>query len=183
MFNRRSGDKNLGALQKANGPIMTGLQIEVRLDRLVPRDCEVTPQDSKFYTTMQRKDLRVHHELASSVASLWRRTLQSMWESDGCVDVKQLQEEVQRLKGYRLARAHALVTVPDAEVRSHFEAGLSLHTRPSMAACMRRAMLRGWGMRTTMKGYRGTNDGRCRGQNFIQLCRGKICTCVIFVDS
>ena len=85
-----------------------------------------------------------------------------MRESAGCVDIKQLQEQVQRLKGYRLARAHALVIVPDAEVRSHFEAGLSLHTRPAMAACMRRAMVRDWGMRTTMKGYRATNDGRCR---------------------
>ena len=361
LFNRRSGYKNLGLLQKAIGPMVRGLQMEVRLDRLVPRDCEVTPQDSPvawgkiLYNYAEERLARASYslipELAISVVSLWRRTLQSMWESDGCVDIKQLQEQVQRLKGYRLGNAfaegavqkiaaavqeisvrsargvacsrkrkatsssvasssesassdssattlekgadlyrqlrhqtlppilnrldealvekfaltdsalrrsfcwmlgllasrqpgeliqgnvvdelrefyqdipsndvraleqidhkldtayrsrakecvhlykqlygnlvpaqsqlaawvlaicphrylgrivvlqHALVTVPDAEVRSHFGAGLSLETRPSMAAFLRRAMLRDWGMRTTIKGYRAKNDGRCR---------------------
>ena len=117
LFNRRSGYKNLGALQKEIGPMLTGLQMEVRLDRLVPRDCEVTPQDSPVawgkivYNYAEERSARASYalcaELATSVASLWRRTLQSMWESDGCVDIKQLQEEMQRLKGYRLGNAFA----------------------------------------------------------------------------
>ena len=362
LFNRRSGYKNLAALKKAIGPIVTGLQIEAKLDRLVPRDGDVTPQDSPvawgktLYNYAEERRARASYslipELASSVASAWRRTLQSMWESDECVDIKQLQEQVQRLKGHRLGNAfaegavekisaavqelsvrtspgaasvrkrkasssavvpssaessssdssdstlencvdlyrqlrhqalppilhrldqalvekfeladsalrrsfcwmlgllascqpgelihgtvagelrdfyqdipsndvralkqidhkldtafrsrakqcvdlykqlygnlvpaqsqlaawvlaicphrylgrivvlqHALVTVPDAEVRSHFGAGLSLKTRSSMVAFLRRAMLRDWGMRTTIKGYRAKNDGRCR---------------------
>ena len=46
--------------------------------------------------------------------------------------------------------------------RSDSGAGLSLESRSSMAAFLRRAMLPDWGMRTTIKGYRAEKTGRCR---------------------
>ena len=63
--------------------------MEVRLGRPVPRDCEVTPQGSPV---------------------AWGKILYNYAEersARGCVDIKQLQEQVQRLKGYRLGNAFA----------------------------------------------------------------------------
>ncbi|CAK8985809.1 Uncharacterized protein SCF082_LOCUS290, partial [Durusdinium trenchii] len=57
---------------------------------------------------------------------------------------------------------NALIALGEAKVREVFGGGLTPDTRESVVKTLRMGLLRDWAYRSSVKGYRDQNDGRCR---------------------